>query len=126
MRFIIRLELQKPMQQEIAMLIEQFDTALCATYASLRRTNMDAQGWWNIYGKEAGLVLDSLSVQQVLAADGSWSDMAPQIANLCALSALGRKLFGWAQPFVISEKVATMIDKAISEVSETVTQAMGS
>ena len=108
------------------MLIEQFDTALCATYASLRRTNMDAQGWWNIYGQEASLVLDSVSVQQVLAADGSWSDMAPQIATLCALSALGRKLFGWAQPFVISEKIATMIDKAISEVSETVTQAMGS
>ena len=126
MRFIIRLELQKPMQQDIAMLIEQFDTALCATYASLRRTNMDAQGWWNIYGKEASLVLDSVSVQHVLASDGHWSDMAPQISSLCALSALGKKLFGWAQPFIVSEKVATMIDKAISEVTETVTQAMGS
>ena len=125
MRFIIRLNLQKPMQQEIALLVEQFDTAMCATYATLRRTNMDAQGWWNIYGKEASLVLDSVAVQQVLSAEGSWSDMAPQVANLCALSALGRKLFGWAQPFIISEKVAIMIDKAISEVGEKITQAMG-
>jgi len=126
MRFIIRLQLQKPMQQEIALLTEQFDMALCATYASLRRTNMDAQDWWNIYGKEASLVIDAKSVQEVLAAEGSWADYAPQISNLCALSALGKKLFGWAQPFIVSEKVAVMIQGAIDKAPKHITQAMGS
>jgi hypothetical protein len=127
MRFIIRLELQKTMQQEIALLTDQFDQALCATFASLRRTNIGAEEWWNIYGKEASLVVDAQTVKQLLdAGTGSWAAYASQIANLCALSSLGKRLFGWAQPFIISEKVATMINDAIKKVSGRITKAMSS
>ena len=38
MRFIVRLELQKVMQHEVGLLTEQFDMALFATFAGLRRT----------------------------------------------------------------------------------------
>ena len=44
MRFIVRLELQKVMQHEVGLLTEQFDMALCATFATLRRTRMDQDG----------------------------------------------------------------------------------
>ena len=125
MRFIVRLELQKVMQKEIGLLTEQFDLALCATFASLRRTNMDADGWWNIYGKEASLVVDPVTVKLLLdAGEGSWAAFAPQIASVCALSNIGKKLFGWAQPFIISEKVATMIKDAIRKVKGSITKVM--
>lgn len=124
MRFIVRLELQKVMQKEIGLLTEHFDLALCATFTSLRRTNMDADGWWDIYGKEASLVVDSVTVKLLLdAGEGSWAAFAPQIASVCALSNIGKELFGWAQPF-ISEKVATMIKDAIRKVKGSITKVM--
>ena len=125
MRFIVRLELQKVMQHEVGLLTEQFDMALCATFATLRRTKMDAEGWWTIYGKEASLVVDSVTVKLLLdAGSGSWAAYAPQIANVCALSNIGKKLFGWAQPFIISEKVATMIKTATGKVKGGITKVM--
>ena len=125
MRFIVRLGLSKVFQHEVGMLTEQFDLALCATFAALRRTKMDADGWWSIYGKEASLVVDSVTVKQLLdAGAGSWAAFAPQIASVCALSNIGKKLFGWAQPFTISEKVATMVKDAIRKVKGGITKVM--
>ena len=125
MRFIVGLELQKVMQQEVRLLAGQFDLALCATFAALRRTKMDADGWWNIYGKEASLVVDSVTVKLPLdAGAGSWAAYAPQIANVCALSNIDEKLFGWAQPFIVSERVATMIKDAIRKVKGSITKVM--
>ena len=46
-------------------------------------------------------------------------------SQMCALSDIGKKLFGWATPFIISEKVATMIKTAIGKVKAGITKVMG-
>eukprot|EP00974_Lingulodinium_polyedra_P089624 8690270-Lingulodinium_polyedra.AAC.1 len=63
----------------------------------MRRSQLSESFWWEIYKPLAALVLDVVAVERIYNATDSWIQVAGYVSSVCALSQVGRKLFGWAQ-----------------------------
>ena len=113
MKMITRSGLQTKFSSTVAHLVEVFDTALCTTLAQMRRSQLSESSWWEIYKPLAALVLDVQAVERMYNATESWIQVAGDVSSVCSLSQVGRKLFGWAQVYVVSARLTDHIDKLL-------------
>ena len=58
-------------------------------------------------------MLDVQAVQRIYKATESWIQVAGDVSSVCSLSQVGRKLFAWAQVYVVSARLTDHIDKLL-------------
>eukprot|EP00969_Alexandrium_andersonii_P028796 1257439-Alexandrium_andersonii.AAC.1 len=84
--------------------------------------------WWAIYKDIAGLVVDTPSIERILAETTSWRHVQQELSLVTSTCRIGMKMFGWALQHVVSEKLADNIAARLRSVATPITKevAIGS
>ena len=72
------------------------------------------ESFWSKYRVDASLLLNSVHVDAIMAATGEWSSVAREIGSTVRGSKLGERMFGFAEAFVVSEKLAADFALAVA------------
>ncbi|CAE7712127.1 unnamed protein product [Symbiodinium sp. CCMP2592] len=115
-----RLKLQASAGKETALMLDKFDEILLQAFLSYAKAGLGPVDWLSNHDEMWPLVLPKAATQKVLdlGPDGSWLDVAEELAEITTSSALGKQLFGFAARQVVGLRldklVAEQVDKALT------------
>lgn len=97
------------------------DESLVAAYAKMKKSGFGVVDFWKSHSTIAALLMSGDAVRAALGCNTKWMDVSEQLAEVCASSRLGHKMFGFALGLVSSDKIGLFANGLLDSIVEPIT-----
>ena len=118
-KYIVRTGADKTLAHEFEVMKPTLDAALSRQFLRLKGAGVQMQTWVEEWGDVASLFLDRADLDAVMVAQGSWKDVAPQIARLTASGQLGSSMFAFASQLVHAASFGSEVEILVVDFMQT-------
>lgn len=103
-------------RDELQRMSEIFHNALADLWASMHKDGILRETWLNTHKHLCSVLVDASDIEVVLACNGEYSTVEPQLRRLVAAGPLGASLFGKSKAMVTGVSFAKMIKHEVENL----------